>query len=137
MTIHQDAYGDTQGSPNLEVLQYLKENWGPTQIAASLQVAKASVVPSGGNITVSIPVGSEIVDAVVQCTASNGSGSITLKTGADSPISISDAMACVTLDTVARMGTIDQTYKIVGSDGVIAVPNGIDDSGDVYVFYKK
>jgi|WetSurMetagenome_2_1015567.scaffolds.fasta_scaffold01018_3 hypothetical protein len=137
MTIHQSAYGESQGNPNLEVLQYLKDNWGAAEISAAIRVAKASVVPSGGNITVDIPVGAEIIDAVVQCTASNGSGSITLKTDASSPVTISDAIACVTLDNVARMGTIDQTYKIVSADGVIAVPNGDDDSGDIYVTYKK
>jgi hypothetical protein len=137
MTIHQGSYDESQGSPNLEVLQYLKENWGPSQISGSLQVAKASVVPSGGNITVDIPVGSEIVDIVVQCTASNSSGSITLKTGADTPVSISNAIACVTVDTMARAGTIDQTYKIVSEDGLLAVPNADDDSGDIYVYYKK
>ena len=137
MTIHQSAYGDSQGNPNLEVLEYLKDNWGPDEIGASMRVAKASVVPSGGNIVVDIPVGAEIVDAVVQCTSSNGSGSITLKINNLAKTAISNAIACVTLDTMARAGTIDQTYKVVSTDGVIAVPNAAGDSGDIYVIYKK
>lgn len=137
MSKHQSSTDASQGSPNLEILQYLQENWGPTEVPTAMRVAKASVVPSGGNIEVDIPIGATIFDATVICTASNGSGSITIKTNADSPVTITDAIACVTADVVARAGTIDSTYNIVTADGIIAVPNGTDDSGDVFISYKK
>lgn len=137
MSKHQSSTDASQGSPNLEILQYLQENWGPTQIASALRVAKAEVVPSGGNIEVDIPVGAEILDVVVICTKANGSGTVTLETNADTPVAITDAIACVTDKAVARAGTIDDAYNVVTEDGVIAVPHAVGDSGDVFVIYKK
>lgn len=137
MTIHQSPDGISQGSPNLEYLQYLKDNWTPAEMAASEFVAKAEVVPSGGNITVTIPVGATILDAHVICTAANSGGTVQIKTGAASPVAISDAMVCETDKALVRAATIDDAYNVVGADGIIVVPGQTDDSGDVYIKYKK
>ena len=137
MTIHQNSFGENMGDPNLGALAYLQDNWGPSEISAAMRVAKAAVVPSGGNIEVDIPVGAEIFDVQVICTASNGSGTVTIKTNADTPVAITDAIACATVDAIDKATTIDTTYSKVTADGVIAVPNGNGDSGDVFISYKK
>jgi hypothetical protein len=85
---------------------------------------------------VNIPQGATIVDVVVHCTSPNASGTITVrKAGAGA--SITDAIACETLDALDRATTIDQTYKVVDSGGIECVANGADDKGDVYIYYKK
>lgn len=139
MTIHSGAFDKAQGKPSLAALQYLADNWGADEISASLQVCKVSVTASGSSVgaVADIPMGAEIVDIVVNCTESVGSGSMTVKTNADTPVAISNAIAAVTIDTMARAGTIDNTYKIVGADGIIVIANSDSDRADVYIYYKK
>jgi hypothetical protein len=135
MTAHQSYEDASQGSPNLEALQYLQENWGRTEIGAASRVAKTSVISGSAGIAVDIPTGAKIIDAHVICTASNGSGSMTIKTAGGT--SISDAMACTTADAIARATTLDTTYTTVDADGIEIVANDDADSGDVYIHYMK
>ena len=137
MTIHQSPDGLSQGSPNLEYLQYLQKNWTPAEIGAMEFISKAEVVPSGGNIEFTIPVGATILDAHVICTAASSGGTVQIKTGADSPVAISDAMICAVDKVLVRAASIDDAYNVVGADGIIAVPGQDGDSGDVYIRYKK
>ena len=138
MANYKDAYDDAKGSPNLEVLQYLQDNWGSAEISAAVRVEKISVTASGtvGTTTTDVPVGAEIIDVITQCTASNGGGTATLSVGGGGA-DITDAMTCATLDTIARASTIDQTYKTVTAAGLSVICNGADDRCDVYVHYKK
>jgi hypothetical protein len=138
MSKHQSYNDASQGSPNLEALEFLQNNFPPDVISGLLRTAKVSIT-TGGNagVAVDIPVGAEIMDVVVQCTRSNGSGSMQLKTNALSPVAISNAIAAVTEDVVARAGTLDMTYKYVGADGVAVFANAAADAADVFVVYKK
>jgi hypothetical protein len=137
MTIHQSAYDESQGSPNLEAMQYIQENWGPDQISAAVQVAKVSVTASGtSGVAATIPVGAEIMDMVVHCNASVGGGTARLRVGGGGA-NISDAVVMATLDAITRCASIDQTYKVVGADGVEIVTNADTNLGDIYLYYKK
>lgn len=126
------------GKPSLDTLQYLQDNWGSSEITASLRCAKVTIV-TGGNVGVEadIPVGAEIVGAQVICTRSNGSGTMQIKTGADSPVTISDAIACETADAIDYAASIDTTYSVVGSDGIKVFANAAGDAGNIYIFYIK
>ena len=139
MTIHQDAFGSSAGSPNLEVLQYLQDNWGRTEIGQALRVDKVILTATSGTAGIAasnIPVGAEIIDVVVHCNSSNGGGTATLRVGGGGA-NITDAITMATEDAITRASTIDQTYNIVGSDGVEVVTNADADQGDVYIHYIK
>jgi len=133
MTIHQSYDDAGQGSPNLEGMQYLQENWARTEINAALRVDKVSVASGSAGIDASVPVGAEIIDVVVVCTGSNGSGSMTVKDADDNDIT--DAITCATDKAVTRAGTIDDAYRVVPTDGVKVVANADGDKGDVYIHY--
>lgn len=139
MTIHQDAFGSSQGSPNLEVLQYLQDNWGRTEIGQALRVDKVILTATSGTAGVAatnIPVGAEIIKMVVHCNASNGGGTARLRVGS-AGANISDAVTMATEDAITESSTIDQTYNIVGSAGVEVVTNADADQGDAYIHYIK
>lgn len=137
MTIHSSAFDSAQGKPSLSALSYLAENWTSTEISAAVRVCKVVVASGTAGIAAVIPVGAEIMDVVVHCTTSNGSGTMTVKTNALSPATITDAIACVTAQVVARAASIVQAYKIVGADGIAVFANGAADAGVVYIYYKK
>lgn len=138
MANYKSSYDESQGSPNLAVLQYLQDNWTLNDIKSSLQVEKVSVTASGasGVAATTIPVGAEIVNVVVQATATSGSGTATVRIGGAGS-DISDAITMAVEDAVTSASTIDQTYKIVGADGIEVVTNADADLGDVYIYYKK
>lgn len=127
-----------KGSPNLEHMQYLQDNWGQTEVSASVQVEKIEVTASGsaGVTSTNIPVGAEIIDVVVYANATSGSGTATLSVGGGGS-AITDAITMAVLDTRATAGTIDRTFKYATSAGVTVTTNADADLGDVYVFYKK
>lgn len=127
------------GSPNLGHAQYLQDNWGAEEVGAAVRVEKVTVTASGtsGVAAANIPVGAEIIDVKVHAKATVGSGSAQVKVGGDGGAAISNAIAMNTEDAVARAATIDQTYKIVGTNGITVVTNGDTDQGDVYIEYKK
>jgi hypothetical protein len=135
----QEPNAAGKGSPNLEAMQYNQEQITEQLINGQVSyVAKLSVTASatGGTTFTSVPVGAEIVDVTVHCTATNGSGSAKLTVGAGGA-DITDAITMATLDAVTRVGTINQTYKYVTADGVDVVTNGNDDRGELFVYYKK
>jgi hypothetical protein len=138
MTVHQSAYDESQGKPNLEVLQYLQDNWGSAEIAAAVRVEKVSITASGssGVAASTIPVGAEIIAIENHCKATVGGGTARVRI-AGGGANISDAMAMAVNDAVTRATTIDQTYKVVTVTGIEVVTNSDDDRGDVYIYYKK
>jgi len=128
------------GKPSLEHLQYLQDNWSKEQISASLQVEvvtfDATTTGTSGVEAENIPVGATIIDVVVHPTASVGSGSARVRVGGGGA-NITDAIAMATVDTIGRATTIDQTYNVVGSDGIEVISNSDSDRGVVYIYYKK
>lgn len=137
MTIHQSAYDESQGSPNLQALQDIQEAIGGQGLTSFARTAYTPVLSGSGGVEVDIPTGARIIDAHVICTNTNGGGTMTIKTGATVPVTISDAMTCAVNDTIARASTIDWTYGVVGADGIKIFANSDDDSGDVYITYVK
>lgn len=139
MTEHQSAFDASQGSPNLEVLQYLQDNWGMTEIGQAARVDKIILTATTGTAGVAaanIPVGAEIIDVSVHCNVTNGGGTVTLRVG-DGGADITDSITMATADAKTRASTIDQTYNVVGADGVEAYTNADADQGDVYIHYIK
>jgi hypothetical protein len=138
MSKHQSPYDTGAPSPSLEAMQDLQENFPASVISNLLRVEKISVTGSGtsGIAATTIPVGAEIVDVVVHPTASNVSGTAKVRVGS-AGADITNAMTMDTENTLARAASIDQTYKVVGTDGIEVVTNGIGDKGDIYVYYKK
>lgn len=138
MANYKGPYDEGSGSPNLAALQYLQQNWTSTEISAAVRVEKISVTASGtaGVAATVIPVGAEIIDVIIHPTATSGSGTAQLTVGSGGA-AISDAITCAVVDTIGRASTIDQTYKVVGSDGVEIVTNSDNDLCDAYVYYKK
>jgi tRNA A37 threonylcarbamoyladenosine synthetase subunit TsaC/SUA5/YrdC len=136
---HQSAFDEGQGQPNLEALQYLADFLTPTVVSATLRTAKKSITAdaTGGLAVSDIPVGAKIIDVHVVCTSANGSGTMTVKTGATVPAAITDAIDCTTDKAIDRAATIDDAYNVVGADGVKVFSNGADDRGDVYIMYMK
>lgn len=137
MTAPNQPYDANQGNPSLGVLKYLQDNWGASEIDASCQVAKVAVASGSAGIAATIPVGAEILLAVSICTATNTSGTMTLKTGADTPVAITNAMQCATDKEVALAGTIDDATNVVGADGVKVFANADADAANVFILYKK
>ena len=135
---YPSAFGANAPAPSLEAMQYLQENLGKDAIAALLRVEKISVTGSGtsGVAATTIPVGAEIVDVVVQANATSGSGTAKLRVGG-AGADITDAIDMATPDAIDRAASIDQTYKVVGADGVEVVTHADADLGDIYVYYKK
>jgi hypothetical protein len=140
MTVHQSAFDDNAGQPNLGALQYLQENWGMNEISSALRVEVVSIDSSSsgtsGVAASNIPVGATIIDVVVQAKATVGSGTARVRVGGAGS-NISDAIDMATEDAIDRATTIDQTYKVVGEDGIEVVTNSDSDEGDVYIYYKK
>ena len=136
MTGPKSAFDASQGSPSLDALQYIQGQLTPSVIDALSRVCKTTVSGSAG-VEADIPMGAEIIGATVICKKSNGSGTMTIKTGADTPVAITDAITCDTDKGVDYAATIDDAYNIVGADGVKIFGNGAADYGDVYIYYLK
>lgn len=137
MSHYQGITDESQGNPNLALLQYLQDNFGPDVIPNVIYVSKVSITASGtAGVAAVIPTGAEIVDMVVHSNADSGSGTARLRVGGGGA-NISDAVIMATADAVTRCASIDQTYKVVGADGVEIVTHADADLGDVYLYYKK
>ena len=135
MTIHQSSTNEGQGSPNLEYFAYLQDNLGVAVVPRLRRVVKTSVASGTNGIAVNIPTGAKIMDAHVICTGESSNGTMQVKTGADSPDAISNAMICATNDAIVRAGTIDDTFSYVGADGIKVFAGQVGDVGDVYIHY--
>jgi hypothetical protein len=120
--------------PSLSYLEYLGKNFGMDVIARVPKVCKTVVSGSAG-VEADIPMGAEIIGVTVVCLKSNGSGTMTVKTNALSPVAITDAIACVTDTAVDYAATIDNDYQVVGANGVAIFGNGAEDYGAVYITY--
>lgn len=92
---------------------------------------------SGTNgLAVTIPFNCEIVDVIVQCRATNGGGTMTLR---KSTTAITDAIVMATNKAMVRAGTIDTAQSVVlASDTTINVKtNGASDRGLVTLICKR
>jgi hypothetical protein len=91
------------------------------------KVISADATGAGGLVT--IPYNFELVDVIVQCTASNGGGTVTIKSGTNA---ITDAIAMATDTNITRAGTINDAYSTITTASTIyADANGANDRGIV------
>ena len=133
---YKSADDASKGSPNLEAIQTLQENWDLDTISASVQVSKVTITASGtSGIAAVIPVGAEIIDAKAIATSTVGSGTAQVQVTGGS--AITDAMTMAVEDAIATAATIDTTYSVVTADGISVATNGDSDAGYVYIYYKK
>lgn len=136
MTQYKGDFDASQGDPSLTTLSYLAKQLTPTVLPTLEKVCKTVVSGSAG-VVADIPMGAEIIGVTVVCKKSNGSGTMTVKTGADTPVAITDAIACTTIKAVDYAAEIDTIYSIVGANGVKIFGNGAADYGVVYIKYLK
>jgi hypothetical protein len=88
-----------------------------------------------GEKAITIPFACEVVDVIVQCRASNGGGTATLKKGSTA---ITNAIAMATDKAIARAGTIDDAQStLAAGDAVTVDANGANDRGLVTVVVRR
>ena len=99
-------------------------------------VETAITADATAGVVVPLPLGAKIIDMWAIATATSGSGSVTLKTGAGSPATIATAIALATDQAVSRLAAgVDDTKLIVGADGIKLFTAGATDRGLVYIQY--
>ena len=98
-------------------------------------ITGAITADATGGLAFSVPFDCVVVDAVVQCTAANASGTITVSDGTND---ITDAMICAVDTTIVRAGTIDNAYSALSEgDSLTFTTNGAGDRGVCEVIVKK
>lgn len=120
-----------QHDPDFERMQIgtdIKE----IQDNAMVVIRAAVTADATSGQTITIPVGIIIADVVVQCTATNASGTLTLR---NSTTAITDAIACDTNHAIDRAATIDDAQaSIATTDSINVIANGAADRGTVYIY---
>jgi hypothetical protein len=139
MSNYKGDLDPSQGNPSLTAVQALQNVLGANAatFVGSLERVSKTVVSGSAGVEADIPMGAEIIGVTVICKKANSSGTMTVKTGADTPVDITDAIACETDKAVDYAATIDDAYNIVGADGVKIFGNGAADYGVVYIKYLK
>ena len=88
-----------------------------------------------GELAVTVPFACEIMDVIVQARATSGSGTLTLKAGANA---ITDAIVCAVDTTITRAGTINDIYSTLASGATVTVDaNGANDRGYMTIVVRK
>lgn len=88
-----------------------------------------------GGKAVIVPFACEIVDVIVQCRASNGSGTALVKVGASA---ITDAIIMAVDKTMTKAGTIDDAHSTLAAGAAVTVTaNGAGDKGLVLLVVRK
>lgn len=81
------------------------------------------------------PAKAELVDVVVQATATVSGGTVQLDNGTTG---ITNAIACATADAVTRAGTIAQATKSLAAGATLrVVKNATADSGIIYATFRR
>ena len=102
-----------------------------TLIKGSPVVVKVTIsADATGEKAVTIPYDMEVIDVIVQCTASNASGTLTLKNGT----AVTNAIACTTDTAIARAATINDAYSTLYTSSTVTVDaNGANDRGIMWI----
>lgn len=92
-------------------------------------VTFAVTADATGALAISIPYNMILIDVIVEATATNGSGTLTLR---KSTTAITDAMVCAVDTTIVRAGTIDNAQStILTTDSINVIANGAADRGRI------
>ena len=104
---------------------------GDAIIGAPVVIKKAITADATSEVSVTIPFAMEVIDVVVQCTASNGSGTLILKKGSTA---VTDAIACATDKAIVRAGTIDDAQSTFAAGEAVSIDaNGANDRGIMWI----
>lgn len=104
---------------------------GDRLAATPVVIKKVVDANATSGLTVEIPYDVIIVDVVVQCTATNSSGTLQLRSGTTA---ITDAIDCDTNHAIDRAATIDDAEtEIKTSDSINVISNGANDRGIMYI----
>jgi len=132
----------SQGKPSLDFLGYLQGIFTATFITRlttkTVYVVKTSITADAtAGVVVDIPLNARIIDMWAIAKATNGSGSVTLKDGAASPVTLATAIAMATDGALARLaaGLTASLSQVVATQGIKLFANGAGDRGDVYITY--
>ena len=119
-----------QDNPEFEKMQFGTEIKA-IQDNAMVVVRAAVAADATSGLSITIPVDMYITDVIVQCTAANASGTLTLR---NSTTAITDAIACATNHAIDRAATIDDAQaSIATTDSINVIANGAADRGVVYI----
>ncbi len=83
-------------------------------------------------VTGLVPLGAKIVDVIVECTATVGSGTLQLQSTA--PVNITAALVCATDNVVIRQAIL--TNDVVDADGLQIEANGASDRGIMTIYWR-
>jgi len=93
------------------------------------------IADATGEIAVPIPFACEVIDIIVQCRATNGAGTMTLKKGSSN---ISNAIVCATDTNITRATTIDDAYSTLKEGDAVSVDaNGAADRGLITIIVRR
>lgn len=97
---------------------------------ADLVIVKVPItVDATGAIDIEIPHPFELIDVIVQCRATNASGTAQIRKGATA---ITDAMIMAVDKVIVRAGTIDDAQSTIKkTDSINVITNGAADRGFV------
>ena len=103
-----------------------------TVIAGSPVVVKVVIdADYTGEKSVTIPYDMEVIDVVVQCTAANGNGKLTLKNGGHA---VTDALTCAVDTTIVRAANINDAYSTLYTTSTVTVDAaGTNDRGIMWI----
>jgi hypothetical protein len=88
---------------------------------------------SSGLAITGLEEGDTIIDVVVVCSATNGSGTLQVTDGTNA---ITDAIACAVDTTKTSMATLDDDHNVIGvGDTATVIANGAADRGYIIVTY--
>jgi len=100
--------------------------------ARPVVLSAAITADATGGQSITVPYDMTIYDVVVVATAASGGGTVTVRSATNA---ISDAIACAVDTTVARAGTLDDTYtSVTTSSSLNVITNGAADRGLVYIY---
>lgn len=100
-----------------------------------LYVQFAVTVDATSGLAITIPLDMVVIDIIVECTAANGSGTLTLR---KSTTAISDAIICAVDKVIDRAGTIDDAQStILTTDSINVIANGASDRGKITIIGKR
>ena len=104
--------------------------------ALNMTEVTISANASAGLAVSGIPLGAEIIDVVAISKATVTGATVTLKTGAGSPVSITDAIDIDTINVLARAALLVQTAVVVGADGLKLFTASAADRALVRIFWR-
>jgi hypothetical protein len=125
ITQDEAAILDKFGATNQQVAPGAKLLELSTGSMIAIDFAITADATSG--LTITIPYDFDLRDVIVQCTTANALGTATLRNTTNA---ISDAMAMAVDATIARAGTLDDTYTAISTtDSINVITNGAADRG--------